>query len=208
VPPTPYVTPTAFEALLRTVPLSDIAREHILTGLPYVFRRAPADFDLLRNHLATELRLATKSIQVVGSARTGFSLDPNGFPRPFSSASDVDVVVVCPEFFDHIWFTLLDWNYPRRYRLVQPDRRWSHARQDDLYWGWFNLDRLRDERLSYRGALKPIRDLSTLWFNAFRSLSTYPSLSTLSIEGRLYRSWEHVLLYHTDGLARLRGRLP
>jgi hypothetical protein len=203
-----YITPDNFETLLRTTPLSEIAREHILTGLPYVFRNAPRDFDLLRDHLANELKLVTRNIQVVGSARTGFSLDPNGFPRRFGSDSDVDVIVVSRELFDHVWFTLLYWNYPRRHRLVQPDRRWSHERQDDLYWGWFNLDRLADRGLSFRGALKPIRDLSTLWFNAFRSLSTYPSLSPLTIQGRLYRTWEHALLYHTDGLAKLRDRLP
>jgi len=207
IPTRSYIAPSAFEELLRTRPLAEVVREHVLSGVPYVFRRNTTDFDLLRDHLRAQLRVPTSNIQVVGSAHTGFSLAPNGFPRRFRADSDVDVAVVSREMFDHIWVTLLGWNYPRRYRLVQPDRRWSRERQDDLYWGWFTLERLHDEDLSFRGALRPIRDLSTLWFNAFRSLSTYPSLAPLSISGRLYRTWEHVVLYHVNGLSRIRARL-
>jgi hypothetical protein len=209
MPPTPTSYPTAedFASMLQTGRLPEIVHQHILTGLPYAFRNSPADFDTLRNHLSGRLRVAQAAIRIVGSARTGFSLDPYGFPRPFGRASDLDVIVVSQELFDHIWFTLLDWNYPRRYRLVQPDRRWSHQRQDDLYWGWFDLSRLRDVDLSFRGALKPIRDLSAIWFDAFQSVSQYPSLASWTVKGRLYRGWEHVLLYHVDGLAKLRDRV-
>jgi hypothetical protein len=206
--PTRYISTADFESLLRTANLPDVAHDQILTGTPFVFRRSPGDFELLRRHLSERLNVAKKNIQVVGSARTGFSVAPNGFPRRFRDTSDIDVVVVSGELFDHVWFTLLDWHYPRRYRLPQPDLRWSRNRQDDLYWGWFSLDRLADVDLSLRGALQPIRDLSTAWFDAFRSLSTYPSLSPWSVQGRLYRTWEHVLAYHVDGLAKLRARLP
>jgi hypothetical protein len=208
LPTTQYLSTNEFEALVRTARLPDIVREHILTGHPYVFRQRPADYALMRGHLSERLRVAERNIQIVGSARTGFSVAPNGFPRRFRATSDVDVVVVSEELFDHIWLTLLSWHYPRRYRLPQPDHGWGRSRQDDLYWGWFTLDRLTDFGLSFRGALSPIRDLAAIWFDAFGSLSTHPSLASLAINGRLYRTWEHALAYHVDGLTKLRDRLP
>jgi hypothetical protein len=55
--------------------------------------------------------------------------------------------------------------------------------------------------------LKPIRDVSTAWFNAFQSLSFYPEFSARQVSGLLYRSWEHARLYHLEGLRRIKMQL-
>jgi hypothetical protein len=63
---------------------------------------------------------------------------------------------------------------------------------------------IRFEGLSFPSALKPIRDCSTLWFNTFQSLTDYPEFSARDVHGRLYRTWEHVHLYHAEGLRQIR----
>jgi hypothetical protein len=74
---------------------------------------------------------------------------------------------------------------------------------EDVYWGWFRPDQIKYEGLLFPEVLKPMRDISTSWFDAFRSLSTYPEFATRNISGRLYRTWDHARLYHVEGLRQL-----
>jgi hypothetical protein len=117
-------------------------------------------------------------------------------------------MIVNQRLFDMIWTTMLRWHYPRRVdRLPNVDWAWVRERRHDLYWGWFRPDRIRYDGLSFSPVLYPLRDLSTQWFNAFRSLSRYPELADRDVSGRLYRTWEHAHLYHGDGLRQIRDLL-
>jgi hypothetical protein len=112
--------------------------------------------------------------------------------------------VVDERLFDTVWHTLLQWHYPRRLTLPREDWGWAKARRKDLYWGWFVPSQIRFNGLSLPAALKPLRDCSTLWFNTFRSLTNYPEFAKRDVNGRLYRTWEHVRLYHAEGLRQVR----
>jgi hypothetical protein len=84
--------------------------------------------------------------------------------------------------------------------LPRGDWAWATARRKELYWGWFVPNQVRFNGLSLPAALKPIRDCSTLWFNTFQALTKYPDFSKRDVNGRLYRTWDHVRLYHAEGL--------
>jgi hypothetical protein len=203
-----YPTADDFAQLLLSRTLSDIIQEHVFQGLPFVFRHTPQTLDVLKGHLVSDLGLNLSNILVVGSARTGFSLNPHKFPRQFSDTSDIDILIVDEDLFDEIWTTLLRWNYPRRLvKLGRTDNEWIYQRRKDIYWGWFEPDRIRFEGISLPDALWPIRDLSTRWFNAFRGLSQYSEHAELArreVSGRLYRTWNHAYLYHEEGLRLLK----
>lgn len=205
----PHPTVKEFIAVLRNQPLDQIVREVVFQGAPYggtpyVFRNRPESFSTLRNHLRSTLNVSEENVTVVGSAKLGFSISPHTFPRRFAWNSDVDILVVDESLFDQVWTTILRWNYPRRYRLSGPDWDWTKGRMHDLYWGRIVPDRIRYEGLSLPDVLKPLRDLSTSWFNAFRGLSQYPELAARDVSGRLYRTWDHALLYQIDGLRQIR----
>jgi hypothetical protein len=205
-----YPTVDDFAQLLLSRPLSEILQEHVFGGLPYVFRETPKTLGILENHLASELRLKRSNILVIGSARTGFSLNPHNFPRQFSETSDIDILTVDEDLFDEIWTAQLRWHYPCRLvkRHGKTDGDWIYERRNDVYWGWFEPDRIRFEGLSFPSALQPIRDLSTRWFNAFRGLSQlsdHAELARREVSGRLYRTWNHAYLYHEEGLRLLRS---
>jgi hypothetical protein len=201
---TTYPSPAEFSILLNTSALGDVLRDHVVSGRPYVFRDNPEQETLLRDHLERELNVQSKNIRVVGSGRIGFSMNPHNFPRRFSEASDIDVVIVDEEVFDLAWTTMLTWNYPRRHTMAVPDKNWRYERQRDLYWGWFNPDRIQYDGLSFPEDLIPLRDISARWFDAFQSLSLFKDFATRVVTGRLYRTWTHVLLYHLEGLRQLR----
>jgi hypothetical protein len=209
--------PTAEEfrkQLLGTTALPTLVSRYVLAGeafggMPYVFRSDPSANDLLKEQLCSRLSLRPEAIFVVGSAKVGFSISPDNFPRAFSPpASDIDVVVIDARLFDVVWNSLLEWHYPRRWKLVGPDWNWARRRQDDLYWGWFSPHHLNFRHfLTFPEALKPVRNLKADWLAAFRELALHPLLSRHEVTGRLYRTWDHVLSYHVDSLRKLRNVL-
>jgi hypothetical protein len=186
----------------------EVTHDFVLSGPVYAFLRRPSDMDLLRSHLVSRLGVAAEKIVVVGSAKTGFSLAPESFPRAFNIRSDIDVVVVDPTLFDTYWAICLEWYYPRRIEtLPQADYDWLKRRRSDVFWGRFEPHYMRYEGLTVSEVLRPLRTLTTKWFNAFRSLSTYGQFRGRDIKGRLYRTWEHATAYHADGLRQIKTNL-
>lgn len=197
-----------FKALLRREAAEKIIEDHIFGGDVYIAREHPRVLNTLRRHLCPRLSFEEQNVIIVGSAKIGFSLDPNTFPRAYTKSRDIDVLVVSEMLFDTFWQTMLRWHYPRRLeRLPETDWRWVTARQNDLYWGWFHPDDIGYEGLTFPDILKPLRDLKTNWFNSFQSLSLYEEFSGRDVNGRLYRTWEHALFYQASGLRQIHNRL-
>jgi hypothetical protein len=200
-----YPTVEEFKTLLRTSDLLQIAEDHILTGLPYAFKDHPRSMNIIQRHLTARLPLKSENIIVVGSARLGFSLNPDGYFNSFNDASDIDIIVIDADLFDMVWSTILDWHYPRKYtKLPESDWGWVGERKKDIYWGWIVPHAIRYKGLSLPSALKPIRDFKTSWFNAFQSFSLYDEFVSRTMNSRLYRTRDHALKYHVHGLRGLR----
>ena len=197
-----------FKTVLLSTDVTEVVQQRVFEGPVYAFRGRPGDLDVLRTHLVLRLGIDRDKIVVVGSAKTGFSLSPDNFPRPFSVKSDIDVVVVDEALFDSYWAICLKYYYPRRIeKLPRPDYEWLLRRKNDVFWGRFEPHYMRYEGLSFPDVLRPLRDLSTGWFNAFKSLSTYGQFRGRDIKGRLYRTWAHALAYHADGLRQIKQSL-
>jgi hypothetical protein len=204
----PYLSAQEFETVLLSKPLDLIVEEFIFQGEPYVFRNQFAFFNLLIKHLSKELGVAEQNMTIVGSAKVGFSLNPENFPRQFSETSDIDVLVISEQLFDTIWMTLLKWHYPRRFvSLGKTEGEWQQRRRKEIFWGWLVPNEIQYEGISFPEVLKPLRDLSVKWFNAFQSLSLYPEFAARTVTGRLYRTREHALRYHVEGLRQIHSRL-
>jgi len=202
-----YPTTAQFADVLRTQLLSDVVDKYVFSGQPYIFRSKPKALEALRSHVCRDLKLQPENIIVVGSAKIGFSLDPNTYFQKFNIHSDIDVLVVDSELFDLIWLTLIKWNYPKRWRLEGADWSWAKKRRDEVYWGWFQPDDIRLKSIGSSASLKSLRDVSRRWFNAFRSLAKRPEFAARDVSGRLYRTWEHARLYQASGLAQIRDKL-
>lgn len=133
-----FPPPDAFAEELKTRPLRDIVRDRIFGGTPYVFRARPATAETLYEYVSKQLGIPRDHVKIVGSAKLGFSLSPDNFPRRFTPTSDIDVVVVDEKMFDLVWMALLDWHYPRRtVGLAGPEKEWARQRRREVYWGWF-----------------------------------------------------------------------
>lgn len=203
-----YLTVDEFKHTLINSSLDSIVKRHIFQGVPYVFRETPESSSLLIQHVCEAFRLPEENVFVVGSARSGFSLNPENFPRMFSDTSDIDVVVISEELFDNVWMKILEWHYPRRLQNLGHDEgNWARLRRKEIYWGWLVPSEIHYEGLSFPDILKPLRDISVTWFNAFQSLSLYPVFAPRTVSGRLYRTFDHALYYHIEGLRLIREKI-
>lgn len=201
------VTAEELRELVFTTPAEQLVDQHVFGGHPYVFRSAPTDYEVLLKDLASSLKIPATDITIVGSAKTGFSMDPDAFGTPFREESDVDVVVVDAIRFDRLWYSLVGWEY--RLGPQQGFRRaWLKRRHDDVYWGWFFDERLNTSGFSRAAALRTVRDISNEWFEAFQSIGLrHATLAGRKFRGRLYRSWVHARMYHVHGLLKYRDNV-
>ena len=205
--PIPYADLIA--EVRRTNEASQLVQQHVFTGTPFLFEQNPADYDLLRSHLAQELGVPGDSITVVGSCRLGYSLNPTHPGSPVREDSDVDVIVADEALFDKLWGLLLSWRYPWHTRNWPPgERDWALFYLENFmagHWAPHQLGRPKTGVAEYRRLLLQFRDR---WFTAFKSTSRYPALAAREFKGRLYRNWEFAKRYHAYGLMLLSETTP
>lgn len=195
-----------FSQMLRTQPLADVVQNVLFQGEPHVFADRPTDYRELQMHLHGALGVPSDRLTIVGSARFGFSLNPDRYGQPFSDMSDVDIVVIDEALFDEIWHIILRWYYPRR-QSMGSDKDWVTQRRREIYLGYFVPNEIRFDWLSFPPALARLRDLSASWFGAFQGIGINPRLAGRQYNSRLYRTWEHATMYHESGLQEIRSRL-
>ena len=94
----------------------------LFDGTPAVW---PKELNYIRwRHLvATELGVDPMAVQLVGSARLGYSMNPGKNFRKFHEGSDLDIAVISPELFDRAWSEL---------RVIIEDDLFSRRRKDYL----------------------------------------------------------------------------
>lgn len=185
-----------------------VAKEYIFSGEVYAFKGLPDAPWLLTQHLCRTLDLGALDFTVVGSGRTGFSLDPDKFPAEFSETSDIDVLVVNHTLFDAVWNNIVEWSYRVGGAMrSERDNQWLGARRRELHKGYFEPNNLRNPGVSGADSLAELRDFSTRWFDAFQSLSWHPEFAARRVSGRLYRTWDFAMLYQADNLRRIAEQL-
>lgn len=74
----------------------------LLDGVPAVW---PQELSYIkwRHLVAAELDVDPMAVQLVGSARLGYSMNPRKNFRKFHGGSDLDIAVISPELFDKAW---------------------------------------------------------------------------------------------------------
>src|SRR6266516_2848570 len=86
--------------LATTMVPADFVAAHLLGGECHVFAWDATRYAAFRQEMGAKLGLAQNRITLVGSAKVGFSMNPEALLRDFGSNSDLDVVVVAPDVFD------------------------------------------------------------------------------------------------------------
>jgi hypothetical protein len=77
-----------------------------------------------------------------------------------------------------------------------------------VYRGYLYPPALRVQTIGFPTSLIPVRDLRAAWLAAINGLSSIDSrFAARDIKSRLYRTWDHAMLYHAFGIRKLRELL-
>lgn len=203
----PHLSASQFaDALLHEV-ATDVVDRYILAGPAFVFRQNQHAEKRLIQHLGTTLSTPEENVVIVGSAKIGFSLDPNAFPRAFSDDSDLDVAIVNPDIFESAWRAALEWSYEVN-ENTDREQAWLRDLRRGVFRGQLHVGSTQHISGMRRSALLALwRNLAWTWFAAFRDLPREPEILRRKVNGRLYRSWDHLRLYHRGGILRLQETL-
>ena len=171
---------------------------YLFAGVPFSFATQPKIHQQMIRSISSGLKVPRQDICVVGSARLGFSLTPDKFGTPFSTRSDVDVIIVSAEYFDASWVDILTNRRTPWWSLRSSTRDYldQHRDQFHIYNGWI-----------YPSLVAEALAIGESWISTFNGLSRIPALSSRRIGGRLYRTWEHARNYHRRSLRQVRRRI-
>ena len=72
----------------------------VISNFCYAFKVKPLIYEQTTQYLADKFSINKYQIILLGSAKTGFAIDPNNFGRKFSENSDLDFAIIDEKLFD------------------------------------------------------------------------------------------------------------
>lgn len=183
----------ALPAELRTrmieaavMPSLEFVNTRLLDGPPYVFvLEKDSAHDAFTREMSNRLEVPPDGIQLIGSARLGFSLNKEHLLHLFGRSSDLDLVVVSADLFDRGWEELN--SEAGRVSLSDADerRRLKKARETVAH-GFFRPDQL------------PIStSLATGWFPRLAGPFEIAVARRHPVRAWLFRTWTLAQTYYS-----------
>jgi len=149
-------------------------------------------YDDLKIFMSEMLDVHVNNIAIVGSAKLGYSITPSKEKlfKPFSSNSDIDIVIVSPEIFRQSWSAFIELKnkgYIHQYQKITSNifQRFVMLKQPNHKSDFFR---------HWNGKIEPCK----------KDLQTVFSMSH-DINYRIYESWEAVEFYHCNGIEKLKN---
>jgi hypothetical protein len=108
-----------FRAELRLRADRDMCRRFLIFGS--CMQLDDESYYGLKAAVAEQFHIHPNEIIVVGSTKLGFSIAPMKRYRAFGETSDIDVAIISPQLFDHVWHEVLQY--------LDSARSWENRRQ-------------------------------------------------------------------------------
>lgn len=192
--PTPASTTEFLNELVSTDPATFVL-DSILKMTPALFQDE-AEHASWIGTLSGFLGIARDSLHLVGSARTGVSLNPNKQFRAFDERSDVDIAVISEHHFEEGWQHLRDWG-ARRLNLPR-EARWSYDNHKKRHVFWETI--ATDELIQFL-------PFGKRWLIAFADMAREGPSDGRVVKARIYRNLDALITYQIKGITRARVAL-
>ena len=191
------------ETDLRSLSPYDFYIKHIVKSNNWYFSdylgitsdRIVDQMDLFKEIVSTGLHINFHSVQIVGSAKTGYSLSPNKVLNPFhdenadTPASDIDIAIVSETLYNKFWAAL------RAVRGIQYMAYYYNHLTASIFRGYINdkdLVHIKGPDEEWRELIRPI-NMSLQDRLGFVHPTTY----------RIYRSWDDLQEYQIIGISKI-----
>ena len=158
--------------------------EYLFASKPICFAKNEALVWEIRRRISEYFDIPTRNLEIVGSAKLGFSLSDERFGKPYNNSSDIDIVIVSPELFAQFWNDLL--YFDNRYYSLSTEQRLNlEDSYSTVHKGYLSPDKL------------PKSERKEIWWKLFNELSNKPKFEYRKIRGRLFLSWKFVEKYYS-----------
>lgn len=183
------------DTLLSTTPALFV-EDQLFDRVPHVFGADRVLFAAWKRALSERIDVDAACITIVGSAATGYSLNPNKNFKVFDQTSDVDVAVVSPYHFSVGW-RYLRTNSARRLRVDLATRNaWDEHVSRYIYWGTLATDRLLG-----------VLPFGIEWLRACSHMGGLAPTAGRPVNLRIYADYDALRSYQVNGTRSLRATL-
>lgn len=155
--------------------------------------------DYFKEIVSSHLQINFHSLQIVGSAKTGYSLSPHKILTPFHDekpgvpSSDIDIAIISDRLFHHFWSEL------RGVRGLWNKQPYFSRLTTSIFRGYINekdLTAISGPDKEWEALVRPI------------NMKLQDSLGFVHpITYRVYRSWEDLQDYQLGGIAKAKKTL-
>ena len=185
-----------FKEYLKDYPESDIVQLFIFDNIPYCFSDNIQLYKRFRLRVCDKLSIHQQDFAIVGSAKTGFSLNPDNFGAPFNSSSDIDIVLISHDMFEKVWFDLLEYRKNTKFRLSPFHKHRFNEMQNILFYGLIRMDKISNDF-----------SFAKEWWEYFNELSTDKKYGPRRIRAAIFKSWKHASYYYEYGIKKLKEKI-
>jgi hypothetical protein len=179
-------------AVVTMTPAQFVA-DWMFGAAPYAFRGDNGLYESFCAEIADRLAVPADQITLIGSARLGFSLNPDHLLSPFGKRSDLDLVIVSSSVFDLTWQDLIAKAEAIRLAGEAETRRLKKTRQA-LVDGYLRPDQL------------PLgTDLSRNWFPRLAGPFTNRIAREHQVKAWLFRALPFAHMYYESHVRRMQN---
>ena len=170
----------------------EIVEKYIMSGTPYVFSDNEDTYYELKREIANHFTLSNiNNIIMVGSAKLGFSINPENNFSDIQDDSDIDMVVIDDDLFDVYWKRLFEFNINITVRTYKEDESYQKFKEY-FFKGWIRPDLFP---FSYHGKNE--------WFDFFRKIS-YNKYDKRKITCAIFKDDYFFKKYHERNITAIR----
>lgn len=96
---------------IKTNEKNALIRHFIVNNLPFAFKGKPILYEQITQYLADKLSISPIEVKLIGSAKTGFSINPlPNYGRTFGPHSDLDFSIVNEDLFNNLKNEFNNWS--------------------------------------------------------------------------------------------------
>lgn len=100
----------------------------MISNFCYAFKKKPIVYEQITQYIADKFNIHKTQIVLIGSAKTGFAIDPKNYGRGFSAESDLDFAIIDKNLFNNC---VDDYNLWKR---KDENNEYSEERKKYKYW--------------------------------------------------------------------------